>query len=125
MRGSFQAAFQQQPLAVIDPRYGALNHAHSFIIQYLVVWGLPGFVAYLWFLGSYFRRLLRSRYQDQSRFSRILQWTTVAVLAGFWTAELFDVAVGFRTNMTCYWWTLALGLVGIRLNGSGRENPVS
>jgi len=124
MRRSFHMVFKQQPYALVDSQFAHLAHAHNFLIHYLVIWGVPGLLAYLWFLGSYIKKLVESFRRNPSPVGQWIQWVALAALVGFWVKELFDVAVGFRTNMTCYWWTMAAGIVAGRLPSGEQAHAI-
>jgi hypothetical protein len=123
MKGSFRLVFRELPVALVDGQFAHLDHAHNFLIQGLVAWGLPGLLAYLWFLGSYVKQLIDSFRRNPSLIGKWIQWGALATLAGFWTAELFDIAEVYRTNMACYWWTLAAGLAAGRLEWAEQTAP--
>lgn len=123
MKGSFRLVFRELPVALVDGQFARLDHAHNFLIHGLVAWGLPGLLAYLWFLGSYVKQLVESFRRNSSPIGQWIQWGALATLTGFWTAELFDIAEVYRTNMTCYWWTLAAGLAAGRLKWASLSAP--
>ena len=99
----------------MDGDFYQLPHAHNFLIHYLVIWGLPGLLAYLWFVGACTLQIAKTYRQNPSRVGRWVQWVALAALMGFWVEELFHVSVLYRNNMAFYWWTLAAGLVAGRL----------
>jgi len=128
MGNSYHLVFRSEPMALIDSRFYDLPHAHNFIIHYLIIWGLPGLLAYLWFLGSYVQTVFTTfhhyswgleRNDARIPLGQWIQCVALASLAGFWVEELFHVSVLYRNNMTFYWWTLALGIVGGRLKDEG------
>lgn len=118
MGDSFHLLFRNNPAAQVDGMLYHLLHAHNFMIHYLIIWGTPGLLAYLWFLRAWCRNLLTGLRRNSHRLGRWIQWTAFSTLMGLWVAELFDVAIGSRNNMILYWGTLAAGIVGGRLTDS-------
>jgi len=121
MGKSYNLVFRHEPVATVDGDFYQLPHAHNFLIHFLIIWGLPGLLAYLWFVGSCALRIGKTFRQNPSPLGRWVQWVALAVLVGFWVEELFHVSVLYRNNMTFYWLTLAVGIVAGRLPAEARE----
>lgn len=124
MGDSFHLVFRHQPVATVDGDFYQLPHAHNFLIHYLVIWGLPGLLAYLWFIAACTLHIAKSYRQNPSRTGRWIQWVALAALMGFWVEELFHVSLLYRNNMAFYWWTLAAGLVAGRLPADDADREV-
>ncbi len=127
MGNSFHLVFRHEPVATVDGDFYALPHAHNFLIHFLVIWGLPGLLAYLWFVGSCTAEIAKTFRHNPSSLGRWIQWVALATLLGFWVEELFHVSVLYRNNMAFYWWTLAVGIVAGRLpvEGTKREQEAA
>jgi hypothetical protein len=78
MKGAFRLVFRELPVALVDGQFARLDHAHNFLIHGLVAWGLPGLLAYLWFLGSYVKQLVDSFRRQTSPIGQWIQWGALA-----------------------------------------------
>jgi putative inorganic carbon (hco3(-)) transporter len=98
-------------------------HAHNFLLQVAVDFGIPGLLAWLWLLGTVGRILYRA-WRSPPSAARLLAVGLTAGLTGHMVYGLTDaVALGAKAGIAL-WWTLGLSEAAWHVIGSGNTVPL-